>query len=148
MARHLADDLMWSSVIEEGRRLAESLMVDTLTITAKSTLSVIDPATGVRTPVPGVTRYSGRGKIQERDVQERDAEGGAHSYVSVRQEVHIPAGLLEEDGEPLKIIPGDIITMNNCPNDPSNNGRVFRVAAPQGKTWATAQRLQVDEIVG
>jgi hypothetical protein len=127
---------------------AESEMSDTLTIRAKSTLSVMNPETGVREPVPGAVQYVGKGKIQERDVQERDAQGGAHSFVSVRQEIHIPVEAKSPGGAVAKIVAGDVVTIEDCPNDPSNNGRIFRVAAPQGKSKATAQRLQVDEIVG
>jgi hypothetical protein len=137
-----------TAALAQGRALAESLMVDTVTITAKSTRNVMDPETGERVPVPGGVRYHGRGKIQARDVQERGAGGGAHEYVTIRQEIHIPVEAKDPGGLPAKIVAGDIVTMNDCPLDPSNVGRVFRVAAPQGKTWATAQRLQVDEIVG
>ncbi len=139
---------MWESVIAEGRLLAETLMVDTITITAKSTRSVMNQQTGVREPVAGPVQYSGMGKVQERDVQERNAGGGAHDYVSIRQEIHIPVGARNPAGEITKIYAGDVVRIDACPLDPSNIGRVFRVAAPQGKTLATAQRLQVDEIVG
>jgi hypothetical protein len=143
--------VMWDEtatfVLAEGRALAESLMVDTLTINGKSTRNAIN-ADGERIPVPGPVRYSGKGKIQARDVQERNAGGGAHDYVSIRQEIHIPVTAKDPEGEPAKIVAGDVVKMLDCPLDPSNVGRVFRVAAPQGKSLATAQRLQVDEIVG
>lgn len=122
------------------RRDAESLMVDTVTIRAESTTGSMDPETGEHTSTPGAVRYQGKGKFQDRQVQERGAESGAHEFITVRQEVHIPVG--------VKVLEGDVVTWDASPNDPSNVGRVFRVAAPQGKSWSTAQRVPVDEIVG
>ena len=127
---------------------AESEMSDTVTITAKSTRNVMNPDTGIREAVPGAVQYQGKAKIQERDVQERGAEGGAHEFVSIRQQIFIPVGAKNPAGKVTKIFAGDVVTIDASPHDPSNVGRVFRVAAPQGKSKATAQRLQVDEIVG
>ncbi len=140
--------LITSDDLAMFRADAESEMSDAVTITAKSTRNVMNPETGIREPVPGPVQYSGKGKIQERDVQERNAGGGAHDYVSIRQEIHIPVGARNPSGEITKIYAGDVVRIDASPNDPSNVGRVFRVAAPQGKSKATAQRLQVDEIVG
>jgi hypothetical protein len=47
-----------------------------------------------------------------------------------------------------RIEEGAVVEMTGCPNDPGSVGIRFRVQGPGMKTWATAQRLNVTEIVG
>lgn len=120
-----------------ARRLAESLMVDTVTITRAGTPTP-DPETGLETPST-VTIYSGKAKIQTFEPYESEPDGVAHQYVSQRLALHIPVG-----AGPVAV--DDIATVTAAPRDPAMVGRSFRIAASMNKTAATAQRLPIEFI--
>lgn len=133
---------MWASVIDEGRRLAESLMVDTCEVREAATLSVMDPATGIVTDTPGALVYEGNFKIQFGNaVYERAVEAGGHQFLVQRYQLHFPVSA-------PRILEGHVVEVTVSDLAPHNVGRKFRVASPTEKTFATAQRVNAEELVG
>lgn len=120
-----------AGAIRRGRRAAESLMVDTLTIARLG--DEPDPLTGKPAQT---TVYEGRGKVQSFRPYETVREVAGTTVVEGRREVHIP-----HDVGPIEI--GDVVTIVTSPQ-PLLVGQQFRVAFPDVKTMQTAQRLLVD----
>jgi len=120
-----------------GRRIAESLMLDTCTVT--STSRTIDQTTGAEI-VTSTQAYTGRCKIQSGATQESTPEAGGATFTVQRSEVHFPVGAF---------VPaiGQVITVTAATLDPLLIGRVFRVVALLHKSAATAYRLAVSEVV-
>lgn len=82
------------------------------------------------------------GKIQSRNLVVSDAEAGGRTVGTVRMELHLPVVAPE-------LRRGDIATMTTPgPMTPlALVGRRLRVVGPVGKTWATAMRYEVEEVV-
>ena len=80
-------------------------------------------------------------KIQTSGLSALDAEVGGRMSVAVRTELHLPASTA-----PLTV--GDVFvvttphSLSTVPADAT-----YRVVAPVGKTFATARRYQVEEVV-
>ena len=112
-----------------GRRMAESLMVDTCTI---------DRITGTTTDANGreiptyadPPPYAGRCKIQTYEPYEQTPEVGSSTPTVQRYSLHVPI-----DAGPFEV--GDVATVGS---------RIFRIGGLHGKTFQTAQRLLADEI--
>lgn len=120
------------------RAQAESLMVDTCTITRPGEPTT-DPDTGeVVTPAPVV--YAGRCKVQAGAVQERTDDVGQSVQTTQRYAVHVPVGAYEP-------AVGDVVTITIATQDANLVGRRHRVTALLHKSLATAYRLAVDEEV-
>lgn len=117
------------------RKQAESVMVDTVTITRAGT-PTRDPETGTETATT-VTVYTGKAKLQTFEPYESKPDGVAHQHVSQRLALHIPVG-----AGPIAV--DDIATVTAAPLDPALVGNSYRIAAPMSKTAATAQRLPVE----
>jgi hypothetical protein len=80
-------------------------------------------------------------KVQTSGLSALDAEVGGRTSVAVRTELHLPAATA-----PLTV--GDVFTVttpHSFSTVPADT--VFRVVAPVGKTFATARRYQVEEVV-
>jgi hypothetical protein len=80
-------------------------------------------------------------KVQTSGLSALDAEVGGRTSVAVRTELHLPAATA-----PLTV--GDVFTVttpHSLSTVPADT--VFRVVAPVGKTFATARRYQVEEVV-
>jgi hypothetical protein len=121
------------------RTAAESLMVDTVTITRADGPSTFDDALGTVTEAT-VEVYDGKARItQDRAVNENDA-GAGRTVETIRRELQIPiaAPRVEVD---------DIVTVTSSAHDPDLVGRVLRVAALHNKTHATARRVAIEEVV-
>jgi hypothetical protein len=130
------------TLLADGRAEAESLMADTCTIRAASTTGTWDENTGTYPEVPGSVLYQGKCKRQfERARQETIVAAGDHNAVIRITSLHIPVSA-------PRIEAGAVVVMTGCPNDPASVGSKFRVQGPGMKTWATAQRLNVLEVVG
>lgn len=137
---------MWGAAIDEGRRLAESLMIDTCTITGPATVPVFNETTGLYSSTPGAAIYSGICKRQTVQRFEQTSTAGAHAYSESRLQLHLP---MAADGVATPKIPkGSVVTMTACPKDPANVGQRLFVEGPAGKTLGTAQKLNVTEVVG
>ena len=126
------------SALPEMRRVAESLMVDTLRIERVSKEGIEDGLGGITYPT--VVVYEGKGKIQTYEPYEQAPTVGGASFVKQRYSAHIPwdAGEFE---------PGDVVKLVASRFPVSAVGRKYRVAGVHEKTLQTAQRLLVDELV-
>lgn len=126
-----------ASLLARGQRAAETLMLDTCTVkyVSGSTLN----GSGIDVPTY-TTRFTSACKVQERGVQSVERDAGGREATIVRTFIHLPvsAGAVEVD---------DVLTITAAEHDAQLVGRVFRVLAPVGKSFATARRLEVEEIV-
>jgi hypothetical protein len=134
-------------MIAGGRTLAESLMLDDCHITRPTSATTIDPDTGLPVVDPPTTIYGGTGdhdsdkcKIQSDSVQAVNPTSGDHSYTVDRLSVHVPVSA-------TGIQVGDQVEITASALDSGNVGRKFRVASTFRKTFATAQRLPVEEVL-
>lgn len=122
------------SVTARGRRAAESLMIDTCTV---SPVTGVDESTGA--PTLGAAVYTGRCKVQASQAQEANPEAGGATYTVQRYAVHVPVGAFVP-------VVGQVVTLTAVPLDPLLVGRAFRVVALLHKSLATAYRLAVEEV--
>lgn len=128
------------SVTRRGRRAAEALMADSCRITRTTgPLGPLDPETGEKAPAPTATVYEGKCRVQTYEAQESRPESGDHVYAVQRYSVHIPAG--------TTVRVGDVVTVLSATLDPDLTNRRYTVTGLLHKTFATANRLLVDEIV-
>lgn len=132
---------------KRGRRAAERLMVDACEIRGPATLGEMDQVTGLRPETPGavvygpgVAPYFGRCKVQTFEAHESTPESGDHVYTVQRTQVHLPAA--------VEVAVDQIITVTASVLDTHLVGRQFRVAAYLHKSFATANRVQVEEVTG
>lgn len=123
-----------------GRRKAESLMVDTC---------VIKPVTGHTTnpdgtvsPTYGDPVYQGKCKLQQQSSVRyaSNPNTGEHTYTVGPMELHLP---LPGTGQ---VSTDDRVEITES-FDGLNTGRTFRVQIGSRKTFATAFRLLVEEVV-
>ena len=126
------------TVIVRGRRVAEALMVDACTI-RRRTGEATDPSSGVITPTYGADLYSGKCRVQQRQLGGQGQNVGEAYVIVERYEVHLPmsvTGLLE----------GDQITITASALDPDLVDRVFIVRDVAAKSHLTARRVGVTEV--
>lgn len=124
------------AALEAGRRIAESLMLDTCTIGILGD-PVTDPVTDVVT-TPLDPLFTGRAKVQTWEAQESNPEAGGATMTVQRYAVHIPVGSYAP-----KV--GHVVEITTAALDPNLGGRRYRVVALLHKTMATAYRLGVRE---
>jgi hypothetical protein len=129
-----------ASATARGRRAAEADMLDSCEIRAPRTLGTMNPATGVKPVVLGVLRYSGPCRIQSYEAYPSEAKSGQHQFTTQRHRVDIPVG----EGP---VFVEDEVTITGSSLSPDLVGRHAVVAGVLSKSAATAQRLQVDQIV-
>ena len=126
------------TAIVRGRRVAEALMVDACTI-RRRTGEATDPNSGVITPTYGADLYSGKCRVQQRQLGGQGQNVGEAYVIVERYEVHLPmsvTGLLE----------GDQITITASALDPDLVDRVFIVRDVAAKSHLTARRVGVTEV--
>lgn len=123
----------------EGRRLAESLMTDTVRVLRPVGVEV-DDLTGKDVPVyaPDAV-YEGRAKVQTYEPHEQTPAVGGRTTVVQRYHVHLPVS-----AGPFKA--GDRVEVLTSQHNPHLPGTVYRVAGPHEKAQQTAQRVLVDEV--
>ena len=121
----LAHDI--ASALPLLRAEAEALMVDACVI-AYPTGTTAGPG-GEDVTTYGDPVYEGRCKVQDRDLQAREAESASSTSDTLGKEIHLPV-------DAPTINHGAVVTMAD--------GRTFRVLAGDRKTWQTAQRLPVE----
>lgn len=132
----LRDDVL--SVLPFLRAQAESLMVDTCTITRPGA-AVTDPDTGAVTNTPTPV-YEGKCKVQSKDSSVASPEAGGASFVVVSRQVHIPANAAD-------VRDGDVVTITASLLNSFTVGNVYRVEGFTPDSFDTAARLPVKEIV-
>lgn len=102
---------------------------------------VTDPVTGVVTPEYGDPVYAGRCKLQNQRLRyPSNPEAGEHVWTVGPMELHLPVpgtGAVAT-GQHVEIT-GSV--------DESNVGRVFRVRIGDRKTFQSALRLLLEEVV-
>jgi hypothetical protein len=124
------------STLRAGRRAAEVQMLDTCTI-SRPTGRVTNPDGTVSTTYPQV--YAGRCKVQTYEAYESTPEAGERAWTVQRYSIHVPVG------DPVRV--DDVVTINTSVLDADLVGREYRVVALLHKSFATAQRLGVEEVV-
>lgn len=130
-----------AELIARGRARAEELMTDTVLVTrVVGEPGPLNPDTGEREPAPTITVYTGPGKIQTYEPHESSRDSGEHIYIEQRYHLHLPISVT-----PVAV--GDTITVTASTTDTQLIGRDYRVAGEHAKTWATARRLLLDEVV-
>lgn len=124
-----------------GQRKAESLMVDACTI-KPVTGETTDPVTFVVTPTYGTPVYTGKCKIQtQRLLFPGEPVAGDHRWTIIPSSIHLPlTGTASVDT-------GHVVTITSSV-DAANVGRIFRVQSTDRKTFGTALRLMVEEVMG
>lgn len=102
---------------------------------------VQDPDTGTEAPVYA-DRFTSKCKVQARNLVVRDEEAGGRTAATVRLELHLPVA-----SPPVQS--GDVaeITAVGALSDTHLLGRKFTISAPVAKSFATARRYEVEEIV-
>lgn len=126
-----------AQLLARGRAAARALMVDTCAIDRPGT-PLTDPDTGQVTTAT-VPVYAGACKVTTYEAQESDQDVATASRTVQRYTLHIPAHA------PAPRV-GDLATITTTVYDPALVGRRFRIVALLHKTWATAQRLGVEEV--
>lgn len=127
------------SALKTGRLAAQSTFIDTYMVTRPGEL-VTDPDTGeVKNEAMEV--YTGKGKIQVNAASNETPEAGGHQFTVQTMSLHLPV-----TAGPFQI--SDTVTVLASPLDPHRVGHQFRITALHDKTFATAQRLKVEQVVG
>jgi hypothetical protein len=121
-----------------GRAKAETLMVDTCTITRGDGTVATDPDTGEVTEV-GSEVYTGKCKVQSKDSATASPDAGGHSFVVVSRQVHIPANAAD-------VKDGDVITITKSLLNAFTVGKKYRVEGFTPDSFDTAARLPVKEL--
>ena len=125
------------AALNRGRRLAESLMVDTCTIRRQTGLTT-DPATGNVTPAYE-TIYAGKCKVQTFTNRGTRNVGGEYEFVIQRYEVQVP---ISATG--IQVNDEAVITASM--HDSDLTGRAYRIVGLMNKSLATARRMGVEEM--
>ena len=132
-----------SAALPELRQQAESLMTDTCVVRRvdPDAEPVQDPDTGTEAPAYA-DQFTSKCKVQHRTLVVRDEEAGGRTASTVRLELHLPVGA-------PAVQTGDVaeITAVGALSDMHLLGRKFTIAAPVAKSFATARRYEVEEVV-
>lgn len=125
------------------RAEAEALMTDTVIIRRRDPNAepTQDPDTGTTTPAYA-DLFTSKCKVQARALTALTAEAGGRTATTVRLELHLPlsAGV-------LKTFDVAEITAVGALSDLQLLSRKFTVTAPVAKSFATARRYEVEEVV-
>lgn len=125
-------------LIARARSAAESLMIDSCDI--RRITGTTTNADGSVTPTYAAV-YSGKCKIQRiSGVYPANPKAGSRQWTTAPNEVHVPQTA-------VGIKPNDEIVIT-ASFDTANVGRKFRVRVDDRKTFQSAIRLQVEEVVG
>lgn len=130
-----------ASVTRAGRRAAEALMADTVTVSSLTGDTTLDETTGREVPET-VVKFTSKCKVQARGLAARESEVGGRIATEVRYELHLPV-----DAAPVEVDDLCQITDVGDLSDTQLLGRTFRVVSPVAKSYATARRIDVEEVV-
>lgn len=120
------------------REQAESLMLDTCTITRPGT-PVTDPETGTVTNT-STEVYAGKCKVQSKDSATATPDAGEHTFTVVSRQVHIPANA-------ANVKDGDVVTITASLLNAFTVGKKYRVEGFTPDSMDTAARMPVKEIL-
>jgi len=122
---------------QRGRAAAELLMVDACAVHRPGELFT-DFDTGVVSPGMALV-YEGVCKVQQTIAQSSNPSAGGHSFTVQDARVDLPvlAG---------PFLVGDVVTITSSVLDAQLVSRRFRVVELFHKSFATAQRIRVEEI--
>ena len=121
------------AAIMQGRRMAESLMVDKWVV-YKLDMNDVDPLTG---EAVRVTVYEGKGKLQSWEGYEQNTESVGHTSTIQRLSLHLPVTEYRPQVGHVAVCVESL--------DPNLVGTEYRISqdAPF-KTFSTAYRVFVD----
>lgn len=124
------------TVLEAGRRMAESRMTDTISVT-RGGGEWLNPETDEYEYVEPLTVYTGQARIRHASGKPGDVEAGSQLLTVGTLEIHVPVGT-------AAFLPDDLATITGCPTRPDQVGREFIVIAPFDGSQTTAVRYQVE----
>lgn len=134
----LADAI--AATLPELRAHAESMMVDTCTITRASTgAPVVDNNNGTVTPAAPATIYAGPCRMQLPDAVEKAEEVGGDALSVQAAIISLPVAGSES------VAVGDVVTVTNATFDADLSGVTYVVRGLHRKSHATARRLRCEE---
>ena len=123
-----------------GRRAAETGMTDTWAV-YRYTDGPLNETTGQYTPT-ATTVYSGPGKLQSFESYEQNPVAGARDYTVMRPILHLP---VNATSALVKV--GDTAVCLASPMDADLVGREVTIEGEQSKTYMTARRFPVSEVI-
>lgn len=130
------------TITQAGRTAAAALMIDACIIRRSGGARVFDPNTGTYTTPASSIVYQGPCQVQIAtlgDAATPDVEGGGTTVQQLV--VKLPVDDTEYRVQ-------DVVEVTSSILDETLVGRRFRVAGLHAKTFATARRLQCDEVTG
>ena len=135
----------------QGRRIAESLMTSTCTITRASVgKGAWNDATGTYDPPTRITVYVGRCKVQDNGRSVGTAEAGELTASVNSLELHLPIESdgyqADDEGGFLRPRKDDVAVIDSNPLDAGLVGGELIVQAAHAATMKTARRLPVEEV--
>lgn len=121
-----------------GQVEAEARMIDSCTIGRQSGVFT-DPDTGQVVPT-FTTVYAGKCEVQQTISQSSNPVAGGHRYTLQDVVLKVPVAVTG-----LRI--DDTVTIGSAVVDPELVGRVFRLSELFHKSYPTARRFRVEEVV-
>ena len=129
-------------------------MLDTCVVTREDPDAVpgpIDEDTGQYPPVPRLTIYQGKCRIQVQvdvnaNVVETTAGDREWTYLTSTLELPIDPGP-DDVGDPANVRPDDVAEMLACPTDDAIVGRLFNLQGEIRKSDSTKRRVRAREVV-
>lgn len=127
--------------LSSRQRRAERSMTDTCTVRRDTGDTAQDPDTGTVEPVM-TDQFTSKCKVQARELVAQTAEVAGRTATTVRLELHLPLSAGE-------VQTGDVaeVTAVGALSDTHLLGRKFTITAPVAKSFATARRYEVEEVV-
>lgn len=124
------------SVLESGRRMAESRMTDSCKVFRLVKATVPDEETG-NYPVTEEVAYSGACRVKHPSTAGKDADAGSQLIVVSQVEVHLPV-------DAVGVLPGDTVEITASPTRPDQVGRRFTIDGPFDGSQTTALRYRIE----
>jgi len=128
------------SATASGRRAAERNMTDTWAV-YRYTDGVLNETTGQYEPT-ATTVYSGPGKLQSFESYEQNPVAGAYDYTVMRPVLHLPVNTAS-----ALVKVGDTAVCLASPMDADLVDREVTIEGEQSKTYMTARRFPVSEVI-
>jgi hypothetical protein len=126
------------SITLAAQRAAERLMVDSCII--RNVTGFATNAEGVDTPTYADPIYSGKCRVQTKIARVQEATAGEHQFTLQRSELHLPV-----TAGPVKV--NAVVEITASAVAPHLVGKVYRVAGTQPKTFESAQRVHIEEVL-
>ena len=123
------------SVLDMGRRMAESRMTDTCTVTRAGERVWDEESGSWSAPVTEV--FSGPCRVKHPVSSARDVDAGSQLAAVSSLEVHLPVSA-------TGVQSGDVLTVTGSATRAEVVGRVFTISAPFDGSQTTALRFRVE----